>query len=153
MTRTALEVMTAILADPKNLDHVRSLVTPDVTYVSLNHDNPDLKRVMPWCGTSRGAEAIVQTFVEVGRYWRTDDFRIEAELDSGENAAVFGRFTYTSIVLSQTVTSPFSVWGRVRNGLYHSMQFMEDTFATTASFRSGGSWTIRSNPDGTAIQV
>ena len=153
MTKTALEVMTAILADPKNLDHVRSLVMPDVTYVSLNYDDPDLKRVMPWCGTSRGAEAIVQTFVDVGRYWRVDDFRIEAELDSGEHAAIFGRFSYTSTVLSRTVTSPFSVFGRVRDGLCFYMQFMEDTFATTASFRSGGSWTIRSDPDGGQIEV
>ncbi len=153
MTKTALEVMTGILSDPKNLDHVRSFVTPDVTYVSLNYDDPDLKRVMPWCGTSRGAEAIVQTFIDVGRYWRVDDFQIEAELDSGENAAIFGRFTYTSTVLSQTVTSPFSVFGRVKDGLCFYMQFMEDTFATTASFRSGGSWTIRSDPDGVQIEV
>ena len=153
MTNTALEVMTAILADPKNLDHVRALVTPDVTYVSLNYDDPELKRVMPWCGTSHGAEAIVRTFVDVGRYWRVDSFQIEAELDSGENAAIFGRFSYTSTVLSRTVTSPFSVFGRVRDGRCFYMQFMEDTFATTASFRSGGSWTIRSDPDGSQIEV
>ncbi len=153
MTRTALETMTAILKDPKNIDHVRSLVTPDVTYVSLNYDDPDLKRVMPWCGTSRGPEAIVQTFLDVARYWSVDDFRIEAELDAGENAAIFGRFTYTSTVLSRTVTSPFSVFGRVKDGLCHYMQFMEDTFATTASFRSGGHWIIRSNPDGEQIEV
>ncbi len=153
MTRTALEVMTAILAKPTSLDHVRSLVTADVTYVSLNFDDPDLKRVMPWCGTSHGAEAIVQTFVDVRRYWKTDEFRIEAELDSGELAAIFGRFTYTSTVLSQTVTSPFSVFGRVSDGLCHYMQFMEDTFATTASFRSAGKWTIRSNPDGSQVEV
>ncbi|WP_419728581.1 nuclear transport factor 2 family protein [Lichenicola sp.] len=153
MTMTALGVMTAILADPENLDHVRSLVTPDVTYVSLNYDNPDLKRVMPWCGTSYGPEAIVQTFVDVGRYWRIDDFQVEAELDDGEKAAIFGRFTYTSMVLSQTVTSPFVVLGRVKDGICHHMQFMEDTFATTASFRSGGHWMIRSNPGGDQIEV
>ena len=153
MIRTALETMTAILKDPKNIDHVRSLVTPDVTYVSLNYDDPDLKRVMPWCGTSRGPEAIVQTFVDVARYWSVDDFRIEAELDAGENAAIFGRFTNTSTVRSRAVTSPFSVFGRVKDGLCHYMQFMEDTFATTASFRSGGHWIIRSNPDGEQIEV
>ena len=95
MTSTALEVMTAILADPRNIDNVRSLVAPDVTYVSLNYNDPDLKRVMPWCGTSYGPEAIVQTFVDVGRYWTIDDFRIETQFDSGENAAIFGRFTYS----------------------------------------------------------
>ena len=153
MTRTALEVMTAILSDPTNIDHVRSLVAPDATYVSLNYNDPDLKRVMPWCGTSHGPEAIVQTFVDVGRYWRIDDFQVEAELDDGDKAAIFGRFTYTSVVLSQTVTSPFVVFGRVTDGICHYMQFMEDTFATTASFRSGGHWTIRSNPDGEQIEV
>lgn len=28
-----------------------------------------------------------------------------------------------------------------------------DTFATARSFRSGGTWTIQSNPDGTTIEV
>ena len=153
MARTALEVMTAILSDPKNIDNVRSLVAPDVTYVSLNYDNPDLKRVMPWCGTSYGPEAIVQTFVDVGRYWTIDEFRIETQFDSGENAAIFGRFTYTSVVLSQQVTSPFVVFGKVRDGVCQYMQFMEDTLATTASFRSGGSWKIRSDPSGKEIEV
>ena len=153
MTNTALQTMKAILADPKNLDHVRSLVTPDVTYVSLNYDHPDLKRIMPWCGTSHGPEAIVQTFVDVARYWRIDVFEIEAELDSGEHAAIFGRFTYTSVVLSQKVASPFAVLGRVKDGVCQYMQFMEDTLATTTSFRSGGHWTIRSNPNGEEIKV
>ena len=153
MARTALEVMTAILSDPKNIDNVRSLVAPDVTYVSLNYNNPDLKRVMPWCGTSYGPEAIVQTFVDVGRYWTIDEFRIETQFDSGENAAIFGRFTYTSVVLSQQVTSPFVVFGKVRDGVCQYMQFMEDTLATTASFRSGGSWKIRSDPSGKEIEV
>lgn len=153
MTSTALQTMKAILADPKNLDHVRSLVVPDVTYVSLNYDHPDLKRIMPWCGTSSRAEAIVQTFVDVARYWRIEAFEIEAELDSDEHAAIFGRFTYTSVVLSRMVTSPFAVLGRVKDGLCHYMQFMEDTLATTTSFRSGGHWTICSNPNGEKIEV
>jgi hypothetical protein len=32
-----------------------SYLAPDVTYVSLNYDNPDLKKIMPWAGTSRGS--------------------------------------------------------------------------------------------------
>ena len=153
MAKSALAVMNAILSDPRNIETVRSLVTPDVTYVSLNYSDPDLKRIMPWCGTSHGPEAIVQTFVDVQRYWRADDFRIETPFEAGDNAAIFGRFTYTSVVLSQQVTSPFVVLGKVTGGLCHYMQFMEDTFATTASFRSGGHWRIRSNPDGGEIEV
>ena len=66
---SSTEILSAILEKPTDLANVRSLVTPDITYVSLNHSNPDLKRIMPWCGTSRGAESIVKTFVDVARYW------------------------------------------------------------------------------------
>ena len=68
------EILSAILDKPTAIDHVRSLVTPDVTYVSLNYSNPDLKKIMPWCGTSRGPESIVKTFLDVGRYWQVQAF-------------------------------------------------------------------------------
>jgi ketosteroid isomerase-like protein len=68
----------AILRNPKDIANVTSLCACDVCYVSLNDDNPDLKRVMPWCGTSRGPAAIVPTFVDFGRYWEIDAFEIEA---------------------------------------------------------------------------
>ena len=61
--------------------------------------------------------------------------------------------TYRSTVLGKQVTSPFAVYVEVTDGLCRHMQFMEDTFATAESFRSAGQWTIRSNPDGTAIEV
>jgi hypothetical protein len=56
-------------------------------------------------------------------------------------------------VLSKTVTSPFACSGKVRDGVCTYLQFMEDTFATARSFRSGGSWAISSNPDGEQISV
>jgi uncharacterized protein len=153
MPSSALAVLKAILSDPTNPEHVRSLCEPDLTYVSLNYEHPSLKRVMPWCGTSRGPDSIVQTFVDVGRYWRAEEFRNEAELETGERAAIFGRFTYTSVVLGKTVVSPFAVFARVREGLCFYMQFMEDTLATTESFRAGGAFVIRSNPDGSTIEI
>jgi hypothetical protein len=33
------------------------------------------------------------------------------------------------------------------------MQFMEDTFATAASFRSGGSWKFQSDPLGGEVEI
>jgi uncharacterized protein len=114
MTKTPAETVAAILNNPKDIALARSLCAPDVTYVSLNYEDRELKRIMPWCGTSHGPEAIVQTFIDVGRYWTIDAFEIEALFDSGENVAVFGRFTYTSTVLSKTVTSPFSCFAKVR---------------------------------------
>jgi uncharacterized protein len=153
MNRSPTEIVAAILDNPKDIANVRSLCAADVTYVSLNYEDNELKRIMPWCGTSHGAEAIVQTFVDVGRYWKVVAFNIEAVFGSGENVAVFGQFTYTSTVLSKTVTSPFACFARVKDGLCSYLQFMEDTFATARSFRSGGSWTISSNPNGEQISV
>src|SRR5258708_23152108 len=93
------EFLPAILDNPTDLDHVRSLVTDDVTYVSLNYDDPDLKRIMPWCGTSKGPESIVKTFVDVGRYWEKQAFAVESLFASGEHVAMLGHFTYNSIAL------------------------------------------------------
>src|SRR5438876_12235583 len=43
-----------------------------ISYVSLNEDNPELKRYLPWTGTNQGPEAIVRAFEGIGRAWETD---------------------------------------------------------------------------------
>jgi uncharacterized protein len=151
--RSPTEILSAILDKPTNLNHVSSLVTPDVTYVSLNYANPDLKRIMPWAGTSHGAESIVRTFADVSRFWDVVSFEPEALFGSDVCAAMFGRFTYRSTALGKTVTSPFAVFARCHDGRCTYLQFMEDTFATSASFRSGGSWTFRSDPNGGEVVI
>jgi hypothetical protein len=80
MVLSPTEIVAAILDNPTDLDHVRSLATDEVTYVSLNYDNPDLKRIMPWCGTSKGPESIVKTFVDVGRYWEKQALQLRRSL-------------------------------------------------------------------------
>jgi ketosteroid isomerase-like protein len=145
------EILSAILEKPTDIEHVRSLVAPDVTYVSLNYSNPDLKRIMPWAGTSRGPESIVKTFVDVSRYWEIQSFEPEALFGSDRYAAMFGRFTYKSTVLGKVVTSPFAVFAKFENGRCTYLQFMEDTLATSASFRSSGTWTFKSNPNGEQV--
>ena len=147
------EVLFSILKNPTDIEHVRSLVAPDVIYVSLNYDNPDLKKIMPWAGTSRGPESIVKTFVDVNRYWKVQSFESEALFGSETYAAMFGRFTYKSAVLSNVVTTPFAVFAKVEHGVCTYLQFMEDTFATGASFRSGGNWIFRSNPNGEQVVI
>ena len=147
---TASEVLSAILENPTNLDHVRSLVTDDATYVSLNYDNPDLRSIMPWCGTHQhaGPEGIVKTFVDVGRFWDIIAFEPQVVFGVDEYAAMFGHFTYRSAVMCKLVTTPFAIFAKIKNGRCYYLQFMEDTLATSASFRSGGLWTFRSNPEG-----
>jgi uncharacterized protein len=145
MNRSPVEVVQAILADPTNLSLVSSLVADDATYVSLNYENPDLKKLMPWAGTGHGARGIVETFVNVRRYWETLAFDIKELFGSGENVAVFGSMTYRSRKLGKVVTSPFAILSKVVAGKLTYMQFMEDTFATSASFRSKGIWHFESN--------
>jgi ketosteroid isomerase-like protein len=108
---------------------------------------------MPWCGTGHGVDAITKTFHDVSEYWRVDSFIPEAIFGEDENVAVFGRFTYTSTKLVKTVTTPFAIFCKVHDGKVKYMQFMEDTFATAASFRSGGSWKFQSDPRGGEVEI
>lgn len=68
-------------------------------------------------------------------------------IGEGETVAVFGQFTYTSVIANRTFTSPFSIKATVKNGLITYFQFMEDTYASAASFRVAGSWTIQQDAD------
>ena len=153
MLTTATEVIQTILNDPTNPELVHRLVAPDATYVSLNFDNPDLRRIMPWAGTRTGPAAVLDTYTQVNRFWSSEAFEIGELFGQGENVAVFGRFTYRSTTLGKAITSPFAILAKVRNGQVVFMQFMEDTFGTAATFRSGGVATYRSDPDGDEIAL
>jgi ketosteroid isomerase-like protein len=153
MSESPVDIVQRLLSDPSNPDVVHELVAEDSTYVSLNFEDPDLKRIMPWCGTGHGSGALLQTFSDVSRYWSIKNFEILDIFGSDNRVAVFGTFTYTSSVLGQDVTSPFAVLAKVENGKIVYTQFMEDSFATARSFRSAGTWTIQSNPDGSVIEV
>ena len=153
MSARPQDLIRRLLADPTNPDVVRALIAPDATYVSLNDHSPELKRIMPWAGTSKGPQAVLDTYAQVSRYWKNEGFEVEDVLETGATAAVFGHFTYRSTTLGKAVTSPFAILARVANERIVFMQFMEDTFATAATFRSGGTWTFHSNPDGASVTV
>ena len=153
MAMAATEVVRMLLNDPTNPEVVHKLVAPDATYVSLSFDNPDLRRIMPWTGTRTGPEAVLDTYTRVNRYWHSEAFEIGELFGEGENVAVFGRFTYRSVTLGKVVTSPFAILAKVRDGRITFMQFMEDTFGTAATFRSGGGATYRSDPDGGEVAL
>ena len=148
-----LAVLQKILSNPTDLDFVNGYTTDDFTYVSLNYENPDLKQIMPWAGTNEGTKGLVQTFIDVSRYWTVDDFQIQDSFENEDGAAVFGIFTYTSTILGKTVISPLAVLARGKNGKLSYVQFMEDTFATARSFRESGEYHIKANPDGSEIEV
>ena len=91
--------MQSLLSNPTNLERVRSLTTEDVTYVSLNFDNPELHKVLPWTGTNRGPQSIVEVFNGVGRVWETKAFEVRDVITNEQSVAMFGSFTYKTRVL------------------------------------------------------
>jgi len=68
MTTSPAQVLQALLANPRDLANVTSVTTPDVTYVSLSEDNPELKGYLLWTGTNQGPEAIVRAFERINNF-------------------------------------------------------------------------------------
>lgn len=131
----------------------KRLVAPDATYVSLNFDNPELRKIMPWTGTNKGPTAFSSLFMQVSDYWKIEDFTITTKIASGEDVAIFGKFTYRSVAVDQVFTSPFSIHAKVRDGKMTYFQFMEDTYASASSFRLSGSWTVKTAKDAAPFTV
>ena len=155
-TRDPVDVVKAFLSNSGKEDVANAasrLVKEDATYVSLNFENPELRQIEPWAGTRVGRQIYVDTFSHVGTYWRIDDFQINEIFGAGDKVAVFGRFTYTSVAVGNTFTSPFSVLAKVEEGQIVYFQFMEDTYASAKSFRVSGQWTIQSTVDSELFQV
>jgi hypothetical protein len=129
------------------------LVAEDATWIALNFDNPELKQIMPWTGTSTGRQAFADAFTKVRTWWQAEDFKVIDMFGSGEDVAVFGEFTYRSVAIGKTVHSPFAIHAKVRDSQIVFFQFMEDTFATGRSFSVGGTWRIKNDPAGPDIDV
>jgi uncharacterized protein len=138
------------LLDP---DVVRNVVAPDATYVSLNTENAELKKILPWAGTSHGQQAFLDNLGGMFTRWENQAFNVTAMFASDENVAVFGDFRYKSHSLNKVVTSPFSILVKVVDGKVTYVQFLEDTYATAASFRKGGSWTVQTQVDEGSFEV
>ena len=47
MARSPVDVVKDLLGSLTNADAIKSLVAPDATYVSLNYEDKDLKRILP----------------------------------------------------------------------------------------------------------
>ena len=133
MATSPARVLQTLLANPMDLANVRSVTTSDVTYVSLNEDNPELKRYLPWTGTNKGPESIVRAFEGIGRAWETKAFEVREVMEQGDTVAMFGSFTYRGRESGKEITSPFSLLAKLTNGKIHYVQFLEDTFGTSGT--------------------
>ena len=148
-----LELTQTLIADPTNLEKVRSLTTDDVTYVSLNFDNPELHKVMPWAGTNRGAQSVVDAFTGMHRVWETKAFEVRDVIANETAVALFGSFTYKTRTLGKEITSPFALLVKTTGGKISYIHFLEDTFGTASSFRASGTWRFSGVATGDDVSV
>ena len=154
MSQFNIQIVRELLAGATKGEVVDRLVASDAVYVSLTYDNPELRKLMPWAGThTDGHAAILKTFQDVNTFWTIEQFDIRHIFGEDDNVAVFGSFTVHSVKLDKTFVSPFSVHVQLKDGLVTYMQYMEDTFGTGSTFRSGGTWKFQSNPKGGEVEV
>jgi ketosteroid isomerase-like protein len=137
MASSPVQVLQTLLAKPTDPQNVRSVTTPDLTYVSLSENNPELKRYLPWAGTNKGPESVVNAFEGMGRIWETKAFEIREVIEQGNKVAMFGSFTYRGRESGKEITSPFSLFAKIDDGKVAYIQFLEDTFGTSGTVRPG----------------
>ena len=153
MSTNLTAVLQELLQNTSNLKVLQQLMTPDVTYVSLNFDNPELKRVMPWTGTHTGPQALFEVFAAIQRYWKTLDFKVTDTIEQDSRVAFFGSFTYKSNVTGKEITSPFSLLARFEGDKVAYVQFLEDSYGSAGSFKTGGTTRFHSDPSGKNVEV
>jgi uncharacterized protein len=153
MSVTPIEVVGQWLQNLLDPDVVNGLVAPDATYISLNTEDTELNKIMPWAGTSHGPRAFLDNLGAMFTRWENQAFNVTAMFASDENVAVFGDFRYKSHSLGKVVSSPFSILVKVVDGKVTYLQFLEDSYATAASFRKSGSWTVQTEPGADPFEV
>jgi uncharacterized protein len=147
MSQSPVDVVGRWLQNLMDPDVVYELVAPDAAYVSLNTENVELKKILPWAGTSHGPQAFLDVLGQIFERWENQAFNVTTMFGDEENVAVFGDFRYRSRSLDKVVTTPFSIHVRVVDGQVTYVQFLEDTYATARSFRKDGTWTVQTELD------
>jgi uncharacterized protein len=153
MSARPIEVVGQWLQNLVDADVINSIVAPDATYVSLNTENAELNKIMPWTGTSFGPQAFLKNLNGMFSRWDTEAFNVTTMFASDENVAVFGNFRYKSKSLGKVVASPFAILVKVVDGKVTYLQFLEDSYATASSFRKDGTWTVQTEATAEPFQV
>ena len=130
-------------AGPVDPEVISSMVAPDATYVSLNTENAELDRHAVG-RTSHGHRRPRQSRPEFTR-WEPQAFNVTTMFASTRTGRV-RRLPLQVELAGQGGDSPFSILVKVVDGKVTYLQFLEDSYATAASFRKDGSWTIETSP-------
>ncbi len=132
-------------------------MTPDATCISLHFANPELKKVMPWAGTHKGPQALPEVLAAIQRHcqhhWKTLDFKVSDTIEQSSRVAFFGAFTYKSNLAGKEITSPFGLLARYAGNKVAYDQFLEDSYGTAGSFKTGGTTRFHSDCSGKEVEV
>ena len=60
--------------------------------MSLNTENAELNKILPWAGTSHGPQAFLDALDAIFSRWENQAFNVTAMFGDDENVAVFGDF-------------------------------------------------------------
>ena len=153
MSPDPVDIVRKLLENAADPDAITELVAEHATYVSLNTEDEELHRIMPWAGTKYGLQAFLDNLRDVFSFWTNEEWIVTDVFGQDERVAAFGTFVHRSNTLHKAVATPFSVFAKVVDGKIVYFQFQEDTFATARTFRSGGTWAIRADPDGEPFEI
>src|ERR1700752_565982 len=104
MSTSLTTALQGLLQNTTNLKVLRQLMTPDVTYVSLNFNNPELKKIEPWACPHKGPQELSDVFGEIQPCWKTLDFKVTDTIERGSRVALFGSFPYKSNMTGKEIT-------------------------------------------------
>ena len=153
MSTDLTAVLQQLLQNTTNPKVLGQLMTPDALYVSLNFDNSELKKIMPWAGTHKGPQSLPEVFAGIRSFWKTLDFKVTDTIEQGNRVAFFGSFTYKSNTTGKEITSPFSLLARFEGDKVAYLQFLEDSYGTAGSLKTGGTTRFHSDPSGKEVEV
>jgi uncharacterized protein len=107
----------------------------------------------PGPALTRGLRSKSDVFGAIQRCWKTLDFKVTDTIEQGSRVALFGSFTYKSNVTGKEITSPFGLLARFEGDKVAYIQFLEDSYGTAGSFKTGGATKFHSDPSGKEVEV
>ena len=96
---------------------------------------------------------VPDVFAAIQRFWKTLDFKVTDTIEQGNRVAFFGSFTYKSNATGKEITSPFGMLARFEGGKVVYLQFLEDSYGTAGSFKTGGVTRFHGDPLGKEVEV
>jgi len=147
MPATLTGIPQQLLQNSTNPDVVKQHRTPDVTYESLDFDNSDLQKVLPWTGTNK-ARSAYRTVKGVMTFLKALDLKIAGPSSTKTRRRSLAASPTKVNATGKEITSPFCLFARFEGDKVASIQFLDYRYGTATSFRPGGRTRFHSEPSG-----